>query len=68
MKFIYPSKEKIKELAKIDFLTNNPGAKVLDENMKKLKDAISTGKEELVKQLFNLDPELKASLRKILSE
>lgn len=66
MKFIYPSEDKIQELAKIDFLTNNPSAKLLDENMTKLKNAISSGKEELLKQLFDLDPELKSSLKKIL--
>lgn len=68
MKFIYPSEDKIQELAKIDFLTNNPGAKLLDENMTKLKRAISSGKEELLKQLFDLDPDLKSSLKKILEE
>lgn len=68
MKFIYPSEDKIQELAKIDFLTNNPSAKLLDENMTKLKSAISSGKEELLKQLFDLDPDLKSSLKKILEE
>lgn len=68
MKFVYPSEDKIQELAKIDFLTNNPGAKLLDENVSKLKDAISSGKEELLKQLFDLDPDLKSSLKKILEE
>lgn len=66
MRFIYPADDKLKELAKIDFLTNNPGAKLLDENVTKLKNAISSGKEELLKQLFDLDPELKSSLLKIL--
>ncbi len=68
MKFIYPTEEKIQELAKIDFLTNNPKAKILDENISKLKSEISSGNEELLKQLFDLDPELKASLKKILEE
>lgn len=68
IRFIYPSDEKIQELAKIDFLTNNPNAKMLDENVSKIKKAISSGKEELLKQLFDLDPELKASLKKILEE
>ena len=68
MKFVYPADDKIKELAKIDFLTNNPGAKLLDENVTKLKHAISSGKEELLKQLFDLDPELKSSLLKLLEE
>ena len=68
MKFVYPSEDKVQELAKIDFLTNNPGAKLLDENVSKLKDAISSGKEELLKQLFDLDPDLKSSLKKILEE
>ena len=58
--------DKIQELAKIDFLTNNPTARMLDQDVNKLKDAISSGKEELLKQLFDLDPELKASLMKIL--
>lgn len=66
MKFTYPADDKLKELAKIDFLTNNPGARLLDENVSKLKNAISSGKEELLKQLFDLDPELKSSLLKIL--
>lgn len=66
MKFIYPSDDKIQELAKIDFLTNNPSAKLLDENVTKIKNAISSGKEELLKQLFDLDPDLKSSLKKIL--
>lgn len=66
MKFTYPSDDKIQELAKIDFLTNNPTARMLDQDVNKLKDAISSGKEELLKQLFDLDPELKASLMKIL--
>lgn len=66
MKFIYPSDDKIQELARIDFLTNNPSAKLLDENVTKLKNAISSGKEELLKQLLDLDPELKSSLRKLL--
>ena len=39
---------------------------MLDQDVNKLKDAISSGKEELLKQLFDLDPELKASLMKIL--
>ncbi len=68
MKFIYPSDEKIKELAKIDFLTNNPNARILDDNMSALKKAISSGNEELIKQLFDLDPDLKSSLMKILGE
>ena len=66
MRFIYPADDKLKELSKIDFLTNNPGAKLLDENVTKIKHAISSGKEELLKQLFDLDPELKSSLLKIL--
>lgn len=66
MKFIYPPDDKIKELAKIDFLTNNPTAKILDENVTKIKHAISSGKEELLKQLFDLDPDLKSSLKKLL--
>ena len=66
MKFIYPSEDKLQELAKIDFLTNNPSARLLDEDVGKLKKAISSGKEELLKQLFDLDPELKSSLKKIL--
>ena len=66
MKFIYPSADKLQELAKIDFLTNNPTARLLDEDVGKLKSAISSGKEELLKQLFDLDPELKNSLKKIL--
>ena len=66
MKFIYPSEDKLQELAKIDFLTNNPTARLLDEDVGKLKSAISSGKEELLKQLFDLDPELKNSLKKIL--
>lgn len=68
MKFTYPPDDKIKELAKIDFLTNNPSAKILDENMSALKKAISRGNEELIKQLFDLDPDLKSSLIKILGE
>lgn len=66
MKFVYPSDDRIQELAKIDFLTNNPTARILDQDVSKLKNAISSGKEELLKQLFDLDPELKASLMKIL--
>lgn len=66
MRFIYPTDDKIQEMAKIDFLTNNPSARLLDEDVNKIKKAISSGKEELLKQLFDLDPELKASLRKIL--
>lgn len=66
MKFVYPTEDRIQELAKIDFLTNNPTARILDQDVSKLKNAISSGKEELLKQLFDLDPELKASLMKIL--
>lgn len=66
MKFVYPSEEKIQELAKIDFLTNNPTAKRLDKNIEELKKAISSGNGEIIKQLFNLDPDLKLSLEKIL--
>lgn len=66
MKFIYPSDDVIKELAKIDFLTNNPNAKQLDDDITKIKKAMSTGKEELLKQLLDLDPEFKASLQKLL--
>ncbi|MPN27168.1 hypothetical protein SDC9_174595 [bioreactor metagenome] len=64
--FIYPSEEKIKELAKIDFLTNNPTAKLLDADMSKIKHALSSGNEELLKQLLDLDPEFKTSLKKLL--
>lgn len=66
MKFIYPSDDLIKELAKIDFLTNNPNAKQLDDDITKIKKAMSAGKEELLKQLLDLDPEFKASLQKLL--
>lgn len=68
MKFIFPSEDKLKELAKIDFLTNNPTARLLNEDVNKLKNAIYSGKEELLKQLFDLDPDLKTSLKKILEE
>ncbi len=66
MKFTYPSDDLIKELAKIDFLTNNPNARQLDDDITKIKKAMSTGKEELLKQLLDLDPEFKASLQKLL--
>lgn len=68
MKFVYPTEDKIQELAKIDFLTNNPSARLLDQNVSKLKNAIFSGQEELLKQLFDLDPDLKSSLKKILEE
>ena len=66
MKFIYPSDDLIKELAKIDFLTNNPNARQLDDDITKIKKAMSSGKEELLKQLLDLDPEFKSSLQKLL--
>lgn len=66
MKFIYPSNDLIKELAKIDFLTNNPNAKQLDDDIAKIKKAMSSGKEDLLKQLLELDPDFKASLQKLL--
>lgn len=68
IKFIYPSVEKIKELAKIDFLTNNPVAKTLDENMAKIKGALHSGNEAVLRQLMDLDPEFKDSLIKLLQE
>ena len=66
MKFIYPSDDLIQELAKIDFLTNNPNARQLDDDITKIKRAMSAGKEELLKQLLDLDPEFKSSLQKLL--
>lgn len=66
MKFLYPSEDVIKELAKIDFLTNNPTAIQLDDNITRIKRAMSSGKEELLKQLLDLDPEFKSSLQKLL--
>lgn len=66
IKFIYPTDEKIKELAKIDFLTNNPMAKKLDENMSTIKNALSSGNEAILKELINLDPSFKDSLKKLL--
>lgn len=68
MIFTFPSEAKLHEIAKIDYLTNNPKAKNLDQNMESLKREIASGNEEIVKQLFDLDPDLKASLIKILSE
>lgn len=66
MKFLYPSEDVIKELAKIDFLTNNPNARQLDDDITKIKRAMSSGKEELLRQLLDLDPEFKTSLQKLL--
>ena len=66
IKFIYPSESKLNELAKIDFLTNNPVAKKLDENVSTIKSVISSGNEAVLKQLINLDPDFKDALKKIL--
>lgn len=66
IKFIYPPDDKIKELSKIDFLTNNPKAKILDQDMSKIKQAMLSGNEDLIKQLLDLDPSFKESLKNLL--
>lgn len=68
MKFIYPTEEKIQELSKIDFLTHNPKARALDENLKSFKKAIEAGNQEIWKQLISMDPEFKSALQKLLEE
>lgn len=65
--FTYPSEEKIKELAKIDFLLNNPKAKKIDETFKNLKENISQDLS-VVKALIDLDPKFKEELKKIIGD
>ena len=66
--FTYPSNEKINELAKIDFLTNNPKAKAMNDELLKFKKAVKKGDASVVKALLDLDPELKEVLQQLVIE
>lgn len=66
MKFKFPDETTLVELAKIDFLTNNPIAQKLDNDISNIKKALDAGNEAVLKQLLNLDPTLKESLKKLL--
>lgn len=67
--FEYPSEETITKLAKIDFLTKNPKAKTYDSSiMSKIKQAFASGDGEILKQLIELDPSLKDSLKSLLGD
>lgn len=69
MIFEYPSEETINTLAKIDFLTKNPKAKSYDSSiMAKIKQALASGDGEILKQLIELDPSLKDSLKALLGD
>ena len=69
MIFEYPSKEKIQQLSKIDFLSDNPKAKTYDDDIiRNIKKAISAGDTEILKHLIELDPSLRATLKKMLEE
>lgn len=69
MVFEYPTEETIQKLAKIDFLTKNPKAKTYDSSiMSKIKQALASGDGEILKQLIELDPSLKGSLKALLGD
>lgn len=68
IRFIYPDPDKIKELTRINFLTHNPKAKAIDNDINKLKLAIELGDATLVKQLIDLDPDFKKALQKLIGD
>ena len=69
MIFEYPSQEKIQQLSKIDFLTDNPKAKTYDDDIiRNIKKAINAGDAEILKHLIELDPNLRSALKKMLEE
>jgi superfamily I DNA and RNA helicase len=68
MKFEYPTEDKIKELGKINFLVNNPKARVINNNVEKIKNAVFSDDSDVVKALLDLDPEFKNKLKEILGD
>jgi superfamily I DNA and RNA helicase len=67
IRFVYPSEARIKELAKIDYITSNPNAQEIDNDLAKLKTALKKNRKTL-QALLDLDPELKASLIDVIRE
>ncbi len=69
MIFEFPSQEKIQQLSKIDFLTDNPKAKNYDDEIiYNIKKAIDAGDSEILKHLIELDPNLRSKLKKMLED
>ena len=66
--FTYPDDNQIKLMAKIDFLSDNPKARDIDQSLVTLKKAIDTGDSEVIKQLLELDPGMKNILRSLLGD
>lgn len=68
IRFTYPSSEKINQIAKINYLFDNPAAKQLDINIEKFKKALEAADAETLKTLINLDPEFKDRLKGLIGE
>lgn len=68
MVFVYPDEENRKLMAKIDFMYDNPKAKEVDTSLATLRNLLEKGDSAVVKQLLELDPNLKSALLDLLEK